>query len=356
MISGSSSNDRSVEFVLPGDLGTLTGGYIYDRRLVDGLRDRGWSVGVHSLDASFPQPTPAALAQAERVLAGLPAAGQVVIDGLALGGLAEILEQTSERLRLVALVHHPLALETGLDEPTAQQLFRAERASLQYFQTVVVTSHWTAAALAEYGVGAERITVVEPGTTRSLARSGPAAVPHRLLCVASLTPRKGHRVLLEALAKLENQAWQLDCAGSLSMDPDCATEIRARIEALGLGARVRLLGELEPEALAAVYAQADTFVLASYMEGYGMALMEAVAAGLPVVSTLAGAIPHVVPTTARRLVPAGDSDALADSLDALVDGGATWQQLAAAAAAASLPSWDDAVDGFETLLKRAAAA
>lgn len=344
-----------IEFLLPGDLKTLTGGYIYDRHVVEGLRARGWAITVHSLDASFPLPTQAALDQAAQVLDGLADGNLVVVDGLALGGLDELLSAHRARLRLVGLVHHPLALETGLDAATARRLYQSERAALRHVSAVVVTSRWTLEALDDYDVGPDRIRVIEPGTSRGAMRSGPAARPHRLLCVASLTPRKGHLVLLDALARLGKSDWRLACAGSLTMDPDYVAEIRERIDSLGLGSRIDLLGELKPAALAELYAQADSFVLASFMEGYGMALTEAIAAGLPIVSTTAGAIPHVVPAAVSRLVAAGDRDALAGALAEIIDGGPAWRTLAAAAASATLPSWEDATQRFAALLERVSA-
>ena len=77
----------SVEFVVPGSLETLTGGYGYDRRMIAGLRERGWSVTVHALDDSFPTPDAAAREQAAGVLATIPDDALVLVDGLALGAL-----------------------------------------------------------------------------------------------------------------------------------------------------------------------------------------------------------------------------------------------------------------------------
>ena len=104
-----------VDFVVPGDIETPTGGYIYDREIVAGLTERGFRVAVHSLDASFPAPSPAALRAARATFAAIPAGRVVVIDGLALPGLDRVLADEARRLALVALVHHPVALETGLD-------------------------------------------------------------------------------------------------------------------------------------------------------------------------------------------------------------------------------------------------
>jgi hypothetical protein len=146
----------SLDFVLPGDLHTLTGGYLYDRHIVDGLEALGWQVRVHGLDPSFPRPTSAALEGAAAAFATLRDGATVVIDGLALGGLAPTLAAHRERLRLVALVHHPLALETGQSAAERDLLFNAERDALAHVGAVIVTSRWTRTALDDYGVAAQR--------------------------------------------------------------------------------------------------------------------------------------------------------------------------------------------------------
>ena len=81
------SVSSSLTLIVPGSLETRSGGYGYDRRIVDGLRDRGWSVVVRELDASFPRPDRAALDHAARVLRAVPDAGTVLVDGLALGAM-----------------------------------------------------------------------------------------------------------------------------------------------------------------------------------------------------------------------------------------------------------------------------
>src|SRR6202140_1354211 len=137
----------SLVVIVPGNLETVTGGYAYDRRIVAALRDRGWSVGVRELDDSFPRPTPAARDQAARVLAAIPDGSSVLIDGLALGAMPSEVEREAARLRLIALVHHPLAAETGVERDTAVALEASERRALAAASLVVVTSRATAAAL-----------------------------------------------------------------------------------------------------------------------------------------------------------------------------------------------------------------
>jgi glycosyltransferase involved in cell wall biosynthesis len=335
---------RSLVLIVPGNLETVTGGYAYDRRMVGALRDRGWSVGVRELDDSFPRPTSAARDQAARVLAAIPDGSSVLIDGLALGAMPAEVEREAARLRLIALVHHPLAAETGIDGDTAVALEASERRALAAASLVVVTSRATAVELERYGVAPDRIVVVEPGTDRApLARGSHGAALH-LLCVAALIPRKGHEVLFQALAMMQQLEWRLTCAGSLERDPATAERLRGRLRSDGLEERVMLTGEVDAPTLATLYDDTDLFVLPTLHEGYGMAVAEALARGLPVVGTPTGAIADLIAPSAGVLVPPGDSRALAAALALVLGEARVRDQLTQGARRVreGLPSWEDA--------------
>ena len=339
-------------FLVPGDLHTRTGGYTYDRHIIEGLRARQWTVDVLPLGEGYPAPDAAALARAARVVEGLPDEALAVVDGLAFGVLPELARRHAQRLNWVALVHHPLALETGLDAARRQALADSERRALVHARGVIVTSHATARALADFEVEASRIVVVEPGTEPAPLASGSGGDALSLLCVATLTPRKGHALLVEALAGLKDRRWVLHCAGSLTMDAACAGALARAIDAHGLRERVLLHGEQDETGLRALYAKADAFVLPSFHEGYGMALAEALAHGLPVISTRAGAIPDTVPDTAGMLVTPGDVVELRAALQRLMDDAAWRAQLGAGARAARgrLPSWAQSSARFASAL------
>jgi glycosyltransferase involved in cell wall biosynthesis len=359
--------------VIPGDLETRTGGYGYDRRIIAGLRDLGWSVTVVALDGSFPAPTTAARAHAVQALTAIPDGALVLADGLALGALPEEIERERDRLIVIALVHHPLAAETGLDPATAAALEASERRALAASRAVVVTSRGTAASLAGYGVAADRITVVEPGTDSApLARGSaighePSAMSPQpfelsLLCVATLTPRKGYEILIDSLASIPQRNWRLACAGSFERDPATTSRVRERIHAHGLDDRVTLLGDLGTDALAAEYARADLFVLPTLYEGYGMAVAEALARGVPVISTATGAIDDLVTGgfggpadfPAGIVVPPGDARAFTTALERVVGDADLRAQLAHGAriVRSRLPRWRDACDHLAALLNR----
>ena len=167
----------SLDLIQPGDESTLTGGYIYNRRLLEALAARGWRTTLHGLQTSFPLPTAVALQEAREVLAAIPLGSLVLVDGLALGGMPELIEREAQRLCLVALVHHPLALETGLEAETAAALEQAECRALAAVRGVIVTSHATAGALTARAVPAQRIGVVKPGTDAAPPAGGSGGEP-----------------------------------------------------------------------------------------------------------------------------------------------------------------------------------
>jgi glycosyltransferase involved in cell wall biosynthesis len=261
-------------------------------------------------------------------------------------------------LRLVAFVHHPLAEETGLSRSEGARAAALEAALLPRFRGVICPSARTAAAVEHYGVSPERIAIVAPGTTRSKRYFRPRPRRSRaLLCVASLIPRKGHRVLVEALAQVRDLDWELLCIGSLERDPATTRAVRRMIKATRLDRRVTLAGEWQPQSVARAYKLADIFVLPSFYEGYGMACAEAMVHGLPIIATAAGAIRETVPREAGLLVPPGDAAALARALRRMIAEPPLAARFAAAsrAAGARLAEWPRAIEAWESALCRLAA-
>jgi glycosyltransferase involved in cell wall biosynthesis len=343
-----------VAFLIPGSLGTRTGGYGYDREVIAGLRALGWQVDVQSLDASFPFPTASALAAAKAVLARLPDGSRVIVDGLAFGAMPDLAEAEAGRLVLIGLVHHPLALETGLDSAQVEGLTAMERRALATTRAVVVTSLATCDTLRDYGVPQHHVTVIEPGTADAPVATGSGLATLSMLCVASLTPRKGHELLFDALAGLKEFDWRLDCIGGSMGDDRIVERLQRRLEHHGLQDRVSFAGEGDDAVVARAYAAADLFVLPTYYEGYGMVVAEALARGLPVVSTRTGAIPDLVGDDAGIIVPPGDVDALHAALRRVLsdrDLRASLQH-GARMARGRLPRWPDAARKFAEVLER----
>jgi glycosyltransferase involved in cell wall biosynthesis len=252
-----------------------------------------------------------------------------------------------------ALVSPALAAETGLDTLLAARLRESERRALAAVRCVVVTSHATAATIAcEYGVARPRVVVVEPGTEPRPIATGSHDRALHMVCVATLVPRKGHEILLEVLADVPPGPWRLTCAGSADLPGSTAARLQTQLQTRGLTGRVTLSGEADGPVLAALYDSADIFVLPTLHEGYGMAVAEALACGLPVVSTATGAIPGLV-GDAGLIVPPGDRHALASALNRMMGDESLRGRCALAArqARGRLPTWAVAVTKMAAVLE-----
>ncbi|MEZ5661132.1 MAG: glycosyltransferase family 4 protein [Burkholderiaceae bacterium] len=354
----------TIACLIPGNPDTRTGGYLYDARLIAGLRETGLALRVTPLSDRFPTPDAAALAHADEVLGALPAGSVVLIDGLAFGAMAEVASRHAGRLRLIALVHHPLALETGLSPQQSAAFEAGERRALACATRVLVTSETTRHSVMALGVPAARITVAEPGCDVAPLAQASARTDQRddssrccrMLCVGTLTPRKGHEILLRALAQLQarrqgrvgqaqtgspvrdaavptatatatatatvddaRRDWQLQCVGSPTRDAGTAARILQLTMQLGLADRIQFCGEVGDDELRMLYARADLFVCASWWEGYGMAVAEALAHGLPLITTTGGALAHTAPQQASLQVAPGDIEGLGTAIEGFLD-------------------------------------
>ncbi|SCL33894.1 Glycosyl transferases group 1 [Micromonospora rhizosphaerae] len=295
--------------VLPGDIddpATPSGGNGYDRRICRGLGGAGWTVREHPVPGGWPRPGAGERAASARVLAALPDRAVVLLDGLVASAVPEVLAPQSRRLRLVVLVHMPLETD-------------AEGDALAVAVGVVATSEWTRRRLLDrYALPAERVWTATPGVDPAPVGAGSAAGT-ALLCVAAVTPQKGHDVLATALARVADLPWTCHWVGTLARDPGFVDRLRRQLAESGLADRVRLLGPRTGEALAAAYAGADLLVLPSRGETYGMVVTEALARGVPVLGTDAGGLPEALghaPDGSRPglLVPPADPEALAGGL------------------------------------------
>jgi glycosyltransferase involved in cell wall biosynthesis len=283
-------NRLPLHVVVPNDIddpATPSGGNVYDRQICRGLAAGGWSVREHAVHGSWPRPGASGRARLARTLAALPDGALVLIDGLVASPVPEVLAPHAGRLRLVVLVHMPLG-----DESPA--LRNREGATLGTADSVVTTSRWCRDRLLDlYPLAPERIHVAQPGVRVGPIAAG-SAQGSALLCVAAVTPGKGHDVLVEALANVADLAWSCVCVGSVVRDQRFADRVRRRAETLGLADRIAFVGPRTGPDLDAHYAAADLLVLASRGETYGMVVTEALARGLPVLTTDVKGLPEAV--------------------------------------------------------------
>ena len=340
--------------LVPGPFETISGGYIYDARLVEGLRALGVAVRVVELAGRHPLPDGAAEAAALQALEGLAPDERPIIDGLGLPAFAAMAEALVRR-GAVALIHHPTALEPGFTAAEHARLKASESELFPRLARLVATSRHTAERLAmEFGADPACIGVVEPGTDPASRANGSGGPGVAVLSVGTLVPRKGHDVLLRTLAGLPDLDWTLAIVGE-PRDPVHADGLGALAEELGIARRVRFTGGLGREALEAEYQRADIFALATHFEGYGMAAAEAMARGLPLAITAGGAIADIVPIEAGIVSPPGDTVSFTKAMRRLIFDTALRAEMAEASwrAGQSLPRWTDRAQAFIAELSQA---
>ena len=337
-------------FAIPGDKDRRTGGFIYEARVLAELNAIGCTTRHLELPDSFPDPTPGDMASTLDALHAVPADQVIILDGLVFGaidpaGLARC------PAPVIAMIHHPLGLETGLTAARAAFLLDNEAAALRHASHTIVPSPETKAILCrDFGAVPEEITIASPGFDRPVVDLRPSDPP-LILSVGLLAPRKGHDTLITALGQLADVPWQAEIVGR-TYDQTYRDSLRTQTRALGLDARVTFTGELDQAALSARFNAASVFALATRYEGYGMVLSEAMMYGLPIVSCRAGAVPTTV-GDAAVLVPPDDPDALAQALRTILTtpGEANRLSRHATRRAATLPSWQDTAQLFRATIE-----
>ena len=245
------------------------------------------------------------------------------------------------RMPIVMTVHDLDAVDhPHLHDPQARRLQLEQLAAARdRAAAVIADSEVTAAALRAHGVDAGKITVVHLGTSRLAepAESAVPAVPY-LLFVGSIDRRKGLDTLLDGFARASLADTHLVLVGP---DGHEASVIRDQVVALGIDHHVDLRGHVDDAELAALYSRAIAFCFPSRAEGFGLPVLEAMAAGTPV---LASDLPIIreVAGAAARYVPVGDPGAWAAAMATLVADVAGRDELAAAGARrAATFRWDD---------------
>ena len=329
-----------IGLLIYGSLDTLSGGYLYDRKLVEHLRQAGDSVEIVSLPwRSYP----AHLADnfSLRLYRRLRELSVDILlqDELNHPSLALVNRRLRPRYPLISIVHH---LRSSEQHPRRLlPLYRAvERCYLRTVDGFIFNSRTTRQAVAELreeseeergerenftalrGViaypAADHLTAPDERAAQRLisARQSDAG-PLRILFVGNLIPRKGLHHLIAALSRLPPAEWRLDVVGDDGVDSAYAAALRRQIGAAGLEDNIRLHGRVSDSELAQQYSAAHLVAVLSY-EGFGIVYLEAMAFGLPVLASVDGGGGEIVRHGVNGfLVEPTDADGIAGHLSAL---------------------------------------
>jgi glycosyltransferase involved in cell wall biosynthesis len=337
-----------ISLLVPAPFDQVSGGYNYDRRMVAELRAAGDTVDVVELAGRFPLADDIAREAACASWDRLAEATRPVIDGLALPAFAGMEDALAAR-GAIGLIHHPTALETGFAEADRDALRGMERRLFGRLHRLVVTSELTAERLvSDFGVSRARVAVVMPGTDDAPRCTGSGGPGCEILSLGTLVPRKGYDVLLRALARLFDLDWHLTIAGSPDRHPEHAAALLALVGELDITRRVRFAGEVTGDALEALWRGADLFALATWFEGYGMAVAEALKRGLPVAVCAGGAAAALVEPEAGVVCEPGDQVQLSKALRRLIFSPSLRTEMAEIAwqVGQKLPHWEAQAQEF----------
>ncbi|HEY6712643.1 MAG TPA: glycosyltransferase family 4 protein [Rubrobacter sp.] len=340
-----------------GDTGRKTGGYLYNGRVISGLRQRGFEIEEFVAGGASPEEQRAAALRFESTF-DPSRFDTIVVDALARIAVSQHLDLWLASRPVVALVHElPSVAGGGSGHETVASEQNYEEPLLRADRLVAVSDHGRKVLLGR-GVSPGRIHVVPPGLDGVPVGDGSPARgddPLRALCVAQWIERKGIMTLVEAWTLRERKGAVLELIGETDADPDYACLVRAAIEAAPRGSIV-VSGCLDDASLGASYASADLFVLPSRYEGYGIVYAEALARGLPIIACDTGPVPDLTGREAAELVQPDDREALSAALDLLLGDPTLRMRMSAAARrrASRLPRWEDTVVGFEQVLGTAA--
>jgi glycosyltransferase involved in cell wall biosynthesis len=323
-----------------------SGGNRYDRTVCDHLAAAGWQLHEHPIPDAWPRLSRTSREALGRVLSHIPEGSLVLVDGLLAGGSAPVLVPVGGRVSLVVLVHAP-----PTEVATDAEVLAAARA-------VIATSGWLRQELLRsYPLRPDRVEVAEPGVDPSAIAAG---TPNgaELLCVAAVAHHKGHDVLLAALSSLPHRRWHCRCVGPLDREPQFVAKLRRQASLDGTDTRVQFTGPRTGPDLEAAFCSADVLVHPARVEGYGLVVTEALAHGLPVITTATGGIPDALgaaPDGVRPglLVPPGDAPALTHAISTWLTDDDLRRRLRRAARSRrrGLPSWSTTVEQIDHVLR-----
>lgn len=337
-----------------GDPATMTGGYLYHRRVADRAAANDARLDFVSVpEKSFG----ASVAAGRGLLAELAERDPdaILLDSIAAAYVGPWLRRAGGPGRgarglppIVGMLHQPPG---GIDHAGLRKQVQAvlDRRAYRFASKLLIASEDLADTLRTSGLPADLLTVVAPGRDPADTPVAPTAELRHdrnvaVLSVGNWVERKGLLELLDAVAALPPDAVTLHLVGDPDIDPGYAERVRARMTRPDLDGRVVVHGLVTPEQVVGFYRAADVFALASVREPYGTVYGEAMASGLPVVGWDAGNLPHLARHgTEGFAVPPGDIAALTEALRVLAFDEPLRRTMAAAAKlrSESFPSWDD---------------
>ncbi len=345
----------NIHFLIPGDINLLRGNYVYNKRIAEGLKALGHQVIIHHLPDDFPFPSDASLQQCRQIMGAIPQAEPVIIDNLVFGVIPDILEDFYLQKPIIALVHITLSADPNLTAYQREMVLNLEKKAQEFATKFIVSSPYTANLLTTAGIEKNQIYVIIPGVDNYPQKKNYPEKPSKLLSIANFTSNQGHLTLIKALTALKNKDWELHCYGNLSFDEEYVTELQMMIRRNGLKEKVWIHDPVSGKELSDVYLNSDLFIHASNFETYGMSVVDALAHGIPVITSTGGGICETVPAKMGQYFNPGDVYVLQTIIEELFENPQLYKTLYTEASTYhnQANSWQKSIDLFELTLKEA---
>lgn len=316
-----------IYWMQPGEIDSISGGYIYNKNIIDGMRAQSVDVKLLNPGIDFPFPSKESLDNCMKFLLNIKSSSIVIVDSLILGTFPEIIEKFASKHILAGMIHLPLNLSPSFSEDEKIYFREREFSSFKHAALLFVTSEYTKSELIKSGINEEKIHVVTPGINTSVNQRNYPDKPKNLLCVSRITSSKGQLDLINALENLQHFNWNLTFCGGYDEQDAYYKEIRNRILISGLESRIDFTGEIPRLEVEKYYRQADLLILPSYFETYSMVLQEAMAFKLPVISANAGAVTQTANSKVAKFYKPGNIKQLELHLASLMDNSFEYTEL-----------------------------
>ncbi len=344
-----------IAFITYGSLENLTGGYLYNQKVVNHLKKKGIPVEIISLKqrSYFLNVIWNFWLYFNRKKFNL-----IIEDELVHPAVFLFNRLVHKKVKIVALVH---LLQWLVQKPPFLPLTKAmEKQMLKYSHLIVANSNYTAEKITQMGLSKDKVKVIYPAYDPALLNKQDEVKDSlregkiNLLFVANCLPHKGLHFLIPALHLVKNIPFVLDIVGDYTLNVTYVKKIKRAIKKYGLEEQVFWHGKVSREEIGQYYSRADIFVLPSLKEAFGLVLLEAMAFGLPVVATRVGGIPEVVEhQKTGLLVPPGNIVALSQAITILVKDENLRRQYGRKGKQrlASFLTWEEAGENFYRLVK-----
>ena len=271
---------KQIYFIYPGNINAKTGGYIYEKNIINYSRKKNINIKSISLSSNYPFPNKQDLNYFLNFLKKIPIQSIIIIDGLALEGMFEIFNEL-KKFKIIALIHHPLSLE--FQGNISKRFLKLEKKYFNLIFKFIVTSNETKSLLINnFKITNHKISVVEPGISRIKKYKYIKKNKLNFLTCGSVIDRKNYLFLIKVFKDFNT--FSLNIVGDTSRDIKYYTLIKNYIKKNKLSKKIKFLGKISDSKLAKLYSQTDFYISVSKYEGFGMSLANSLIVKKPIIT------------------------------------------------------------------------